>query len=506
MYASLMKIFLVAAVAVADTIQQVEKSTSNLLQSLEEDEKASSLLAMKLDLWCRKGKGAVGKAVAIQQFMHNRLTNDLKKNQAAVKEVLWTISRIRAKKDLLFRDLKELDSEGKTLAKKTEHKPADTTVLPAMRRSRLATISSEDAQLNTWLPILSEGQQRVARTKRHKIARQLAGQKLREVFSLLQGACQRWDVKMMAQSRERMVAAKSLTRAMEALRMPAPASFLQMSAPAHDDRKGLRTQMQSLITRFKGEAQSKRSKQWCAEEMARNQLQKQEALDAVQRITALQETAKQSASELERQLLELTSMKKTLKAQLSSFQALDKEAVSFIHQVANRTPLAVKISSQAISLLRTKHHPAVPALQEAIQAFRALEQVSLTPSRASTVMVEIAFRGLNSYFAIARDDVNDDTRVKLEAVHRADANVAAAEAFLEKLKEECAAAEDITKNAETSEAAFETELGTLDTAAATDGTAAPKNGQVAAKKTPEPQRQATSPLEQAAIEIGVPLD
>eukprot|EP00397_Hematodinium_sp_SG-2012_P035822 GEMP01038594.1.p1 GENE.GEMP01038594.1~~GEMP01038594.1.p1 ORF type:complete len:458 (+),score=134.40 GEMP01038594.1:175-1548(+) len=457
MYASLMKIFLVAAVAVADTIQQVEKSTSNLLQSLEEDEKASSLLAMKLDLWCRKGKGAVGKAVAIQQFMHNRLTNDLKKNQAAVKEVLWTISRIRAKKDLLFRDLKELDSEGKTLAKKTEHKPADTTVLPAMRRSRLATISSEDAQLNTWLPILSEGQQRVARTKRHKIARQLAGQKLREVFSLLQGACQRWDVKMMAQSRERMVAAKSLTRAMEALRMPAPASFLQ-------------------------------------------------ALDAVQRITALQETAKQSASELERQLLELTSMKKTLKAQLSSFQALDKEAVSFIHQVANRTPLAVKISSQAISLLRTKHHPAVPALQEAIQAFRALEQVSLTPSRASTVMVEIAFRGLNSYFAIARDDVNDDTRVKLEAVHRADANVAAAEAFLEKLKEECAAAEDITKNAETSEAAFETELGTLDTAAATDGTAAPKNGQVAAKKTPEPQRQATSPLEQAAIEIGVPLD
>lgn len=507
-----MKFFFLATVIHGEVSTNVEKSTVDLLRSLQEDDKASSALGSKLDSWCHREQGEVGKSVIVQNFMLTQLAQDLEERQAATNEILDTLAQIRARKSLLTLDLDELD---KQIAKVTEHGAKHgnvtrtTDAFHAMRTNRVTTLASLDAQLNTWLPMLADAHERVASTKRHRAARVEAAAGLTSVKSWLEGVCGRWDAEMLSQSKERLDAVNALTQTLADLRpTPAVPSFLQLVNKKHKNSP-LREKIQDLMVRLKSKIKDKASQAWCSAEVEKNMKEKRSAVDRVRRITALEEATKQSTKEISAESDETALMKKKLVADLEGFEALDKEATDFFKKISARAPLAVKIVAHAKSL-SSNNKAAVKSLDRALTAFQAIAKAILPGDVAPKETLERALDALDAYFTLTRDQIAERELVKTAELRRAQAQVAAADEYVKNLVKECAATVTSVTSAKNDVHALEDELNVLD---GTQKEVTPQDHKSAVKihfETPVEVKARlpanASPLERAALEIGVALE
>jgi len=510
-----MKLLFLATVVQGETATNVEKSTYDLLRSLEEDEKVSAALALKLDAWCHQGEAEVGKGVSVQNFMLTRLTQDLEENEAVASEISDTLAQIRARKSLLTFDLDELDNQ---IAKVAEHAPknGNTTksqdAFQAMRANRVTTLASLDAQLNTWLPMLSNAHERVASTKRHKVAREQAAAGLSSVKSWLEAVCGRWDAEMLSQSKERLEAVNALTQTLTDLHpTTAMPSFLQVDARDHKHKNNvLRDKLKDLMLRLKSRIKDKASQAWCSAEVEKNMKEKRAATDKVRRITASQQATKQSTEEVASGNEEMLAMKKKLEADLESFVALDKEATDFFKKISARAPLAMKIVAHAKSL-SSHNKAAVASLDRALQAFLALAKATLPADVAPQETLERALHALDAYFTLTGDVIAENELAETAELRRAQAELAAADEYVKNLVKECAATLTSGTSAKNDVHALEEELHVLDgTEKAPQSAKDPQSAVKAHFETPmevKVQLPANAtPLEQAAMEIGVALE
>jgi len=378
-----------------------------------------------------------------------------------------TVEQLRARQSLLHVE-KDLEKKQKQVYDDTpkEKKQKTEAIFEKMLTNRESAHQNLGAQLNRWLPKLSETQQNVLDTKRRLLARSGIFEGLHTMENWLSGECGQWNNDLQKQSKLRLNAVKSLSQILIDLRgeaIKAGSSFLQLEVKP--DTTKLHHQLQSLVSQYKIVKSDSGNVAWCAQELAQNKKGQQSALDKVKRLTTQVSSNEHMEQELKARRKDLEDVHKKLNEIFTQFVDIKREAAIFLQKVRSSANVEVKIALQAQALLATNNKPGSETLGAAVKAFQLLlqpvkttgltKQVTQEDAQNALETVEASMEPLDNYLALSSDNLAERSTTFKDALRRAEGEVVAANEFVKRLEEECLAAQASTKVAGENEEALQ---------------------------------------------------